>query len=895
MRWLTVVLVAAACGSSTRSPGPPPGPPAPNGPVAVHKPTAGGALPDPGLRLPRDLAIARYDLTLDVDPARPIMTGTVAIHGELKSTTGVIWLHGEELIIARARASRRGIDDITLEVVPGTERGKLALRAPSALVPGPLTVTIDFTAPLAETETSGTFRQKVGEDWYVFTQHEAISARRSFPCLDEPDSKVPWKVTLRVPAALVALGNAPTASDVAADDKTRVVQFQPTEAIPSYLVAYAVGPFEIVDAGKSASGTPHRIITLRGRAAEAAYAAEIMPRITTELERWFGMPHPFPKLDSISIPATVGFGAMENPGLVTYRETLLLLPRDAGAVSKARLMNIATHEIAHQWFGNLVTPVWWDDIWLNESFATWLPEKVVAVLEPTWRRPEDALSQRDQALALDVLASVRRVRQPIASENDIANAFDRISYSKGASVLRLWEARLGRDRFAAGVRAYLTKHARGNATAADFLAALDAAAPDAGAAAAMATLLDQAGAPRLTAVLECPEDGQAGVRLTQERLVAPGTGAVPATVWTLPVCVRAGGNGAAEEVCQTISQTSSFVPLSRCATWVWPNAGGLGYWRTTLDGAGWNAVRKVGWKQLSPAERIAVAQDLFAAAVAGEADMGAAMELVPLLVAEDTLTAIRTIDGFLDDLEELVPDAQRKRYAAWLRGQLGRKAAGLGWVPGPRDDLARSAMRDDIVVDVAVAGEEPALMRAAVKLARDYRTLPQAMRGNILAAAVRSRPALADGYNADFRAETSRALRADLAAGLAAVRDPERLQRALALVLDPAIDVRDSLPILQAAAGRPETRATAEAFAVANLDALIARLEGETAGALIGVVIGGCDVAAAERHRALVEATLGKLRGARRRIDQAHERVASCAARRAAVAPSLTRYLASRR
>jgi hypothetical protein len=306
-------------------------------------------------------------------------------------------------------------------------------------------------------------------------------------------------------------------------------------------------------------------------------------------------------------------------------------------------------------------------------------------------------------------------------------------------------------------------------------------------------------------------------------------------------------------------------------------------------------VRKVGWKQLSPAERIAVAQDLFAAAVAGEADIGAALDLVPLLIAEDTVTSIRTIDELLEDLEELVPEAQRKRYGAWVRAQLGRKAAGLGWLPGPRDDLTREAMRDDIVVDVAITGEEPALMRAAVKLARDYRTLPEAMRGNILVAAVRSRPALADGYNADFRAETARALRADLADALAAVRDPERLQRALALVLDPAIDVRDSLPILQGAADRPENRAIAEAFAVANLDALIARLEGDSAGALIGVLIGGCDVGVSESRRALVEDKLGKVRGARRRIDQAHERVASCAARRAAVAPALVRYLTSRR
>lgn len=893
MRWSAVLLVAAACGSSTRSPGPPSGPPAPVAPATTFVAPA-GALVDPGVRLPRDLAIARYELTLKLDPGRPTMTGTIAIHGELKSTTGVLWLHGEDLVIGRARATRRGVDDVPLEVVPNTERGKLALRSPVPMVAGPLVVTIDFTATLAETETAGTFRQKVGEDWYAFTQHEAISARRSFPCLDEPDLKVPWKVTLHVPTALTAVANAPVVSDVALDAQTRAVEFAPTDAIPSYLIAYAVGPFEIVDAGKSASGTPHRIITLRGRASEAAYAAEIMPKITTELEKWFGMPHPFPKLDSISIPATVGFGAMENPGLVTYRETLLLLPPDAGAIRKARLMAIGTHEVAHQWFGNLVTPVWWDDIWLNESFASWLPEKVIAALEPTWRHPTDSLDQREEALAIDVLASVRKIRQPIAGEGDIVTAFDRITYAKGAAVLRLWESRLGTARFQAGVRAYLTKHARGNATAADFLIALDAAAPDAGAGAGMATLLDQAGAPRLTATLECPKDGQAGVRLAQERLMAPGAGQVAATRWQLPVCVRAGGNGASEEVCATITETTSFMPLSRCATWVWPNAGGLGYWRTTMTRAGWDSLRRSGWKQLTATERVAVAGDLFAAATAGEVELASALDLVPLLIAEDNRAAMVAVTRFIRDLAPLVPPAQRKRYAAWVRAQLGRRALALGWLPGPRDQLYQEAVRDQVVSLVATVGEEPGLARAAAKLARDWRKLPDAARGPVLMAAVRARPELADELTADFRAETSRALRGDLADGIASVREPERLQRALALALDPAIDVRDALDVLFTAAYTEETREVAVAFTLANLDALIARLEGETAGSLIGVLIGGCDVAAVEGRRALVEEKLGKILGARRRIDQAFERVATCAARRAAVAPALTRWLSKR-
>ena len=621
-------------------------------------------------------------------------------------------------------------------------------------------------------------------------------------------------------------------------------------------------------------------MTLRGRAAEAAYAAELMPKVTSELERWFDMPHPFAKLDSISIPATTGFGAMENPGLITYRETLLLLPPDASTLRKSRLMYLASHEIAHQWFGNLVTPVWWDDLWLNESFASWLPEKIVAVLEPGWRRPEDSLDAREEALTVDALATTRRVRQPIVSEGDIVTAFDRITYAKGATVLRLFEARVGAERFQAGVRAYIRKHARGNATAADFLAAIDGAAPDSGAGAAMSTLIDQAGAPRLTATVECPKGGQAGVRLSQQRFVPPGAGAIDPTRWRLPVCLRAGGNGRGETTCVAVSEAETFVPLARCATWVWPNAGGVGYWRTTLDRALWATLRTQGWKQLTPPERIAVAHDLFAAVGAGELDVGVALELVPALVAEDNRIAIAAAAGLIRKVEPWVPAAQRPRFAAWVRAQLGKPATKLGWLPRAKDDLQQEAIRRDIVELVATLGEDPALRKAAVKLVKSWRTLPDAARGDVLATATLVDPALVDPLIAEFRAETSRGLRGDLARGLGSVRDAKALERALAVTLDPAVDLRDSIAILDRALGSEHTRPTALAFVLANFEALRARLPGETASVLIGSIIAGCDVAAVEAQRALVEGKLGALRGARRRIDQAFERVNQCAARK---------------
>lgn len=407
-------------------------------------------------------------------------------------------------------------------------------------------------------------------------------------------------------------------------------------------------------------------------------------------------------------------------------------------------------------------------------------------------------------------------------------------------------------------------------------------------------VIDQAGAPRLRASIECPAGGQAGVRLRQERFVPPGAAAAAPATWKLPVCLRAGGNGEPEDVCTALDAPEAFVPLTRCPTWVWPNAGGLGYWRTSVDQRVWEGLRTAGWKKLTAPERVALSQDLFAAVGAGEVDVTLALELVPLLVAEDNRAAVATAVGLIERIDPWVPKAQRKRFAAWVRTHLGRRAAALGWLPAPGDDIQRESMRGRVVAVVATIGAEPTLNRAAVKLARDWRKLPDAARADVLAAAVLAEPSLADTYAADFRAEPSRSLRADLARGLGSVRDPIRLQRSLSLILDPALDIRDTTAILQYAVVHDDTRPIAVAFTATNLDALIVRLEGETAGQLIAVLLSGCDPAAAESHRPLVESKLSHLRGSSRRIAQSYERITQCAARKATLAPAITAWLKKR-
>ena len=880
---LVTCVAIAACGTSSS-----PAPTRPGGGSASPTGTVPGAVPPSplviptGVRLPRALAVESYAPTLTIDPAQPTFTGSIAIAGTLAGSTDVVWLHAEQVTIDGATALTAAGEERALTAIVDAAPGRLALRSATPLPAGRITITVRYRGTLDEVDTAGAFRQQVDGRWYAYTQHEALYARRTFPCVDEPDAKVPWTLTLEVPAALVAASNAPIASEELRG-ATRVVRFAATPPLPSYLTAFAVGPFDVVDAGVSSGGAPIRILALAGRSADAAFAASSTPKILAALERWFGSPYPYAKLDSVAIPSTVGFGAMENPGLVTYRESLLLMPSDAPPSRQRRYAGVGAHELAHQWFGNLVTPVWWDDLWLNESFASWLPDVILAELFPAWRAPTDVIENRNDALGADNLATARRIRQPIVTEDDVLGAFDGITYGKGAAILRMFAAHVGAERFQRGVRAYLAAHAHGNATAADFLAAIAGVAPELDVPAAMSTFLDQAGAPRVATTITC-DGGRGAVALAQRRYLPTGAGATTATPrWSIPVCVLAGVGGTVERACAVMTEETATVPLTGCPTWAWPNADGLGYYRASLAPAQWTAVVAAS-KRLPPTARLAIASDLLAAVASGEVGVDVALAAVPTLVASGRRPELVLAAELVSGASRFVPASSRPRFERWVVKTFPMAVKlGLRSKPG---DLDGDRLRGALVPLVAEIGREPRLRKDAVARARTWRREPEATRGLILWLAVRADPSLADGLLAEFRTEPDRTLRGELARALGSVPDAARLDAALALTLDPTIDIRDSTTVLSAAIERDDTRPAVEAFVRAHADELLARLPQQRASGLVGWLTSSCDAAAIEPVRAFAEAKLAALPGARRRIDQSLEWLGQCAARRARDEPA---------
>ena len=593
-RWFVGLAVLVSCG-------PPkpattvPAPVAKAEPVVSVAPPTALVPPEPTLRLPRNFLPTGYAARLDLDPAKAGFEGAIQIAGNVAEPSLVIWLNAKQLTVHKAVAQRAGQPDVVLSA---TAKGDdfLELRAAQPLEAGAWTLAIDYAGTFDALNTSGAFKQTVGDASYVYSQFEAVYARRAFPCFDEPDSKVPWQLTLDVPKALIAVSNTAMTGETPLDGGKKRVEFGQTRPLPSYLVAFGVGPFEIVDAGKTKRGTPVRIIALAHRAADAAYAAKTSAKVIDLLEDYFATPYPYEKMDMLAIPITVGFGAMENAGLITYTETLMLMDGKASNERRLRWISVAAHELAHQWFGDLVTMAYWDDIWLNEGFASWMGRKTVARFDPAWHEDQGELATRDTALESDSLVSARQIRQPIAGQDDIYTAFDRITYDKGASILNMFESYLGAETFQRGVRDHLAAHAYGNATSTDFAAAISTASgKDVNA--AFQTFLEQAGTPELTTTLAC-EGGKATVALAQQRYLPPGSGAATATKpWILPVCVAYDAGGKRAEACTQLDAAAGAIALEShaCPRWVMPNVNGRGYYRNHYTAAQIGALRDEAW------------------------------------------------------------------------------------------------------------------------------------------------------------------------------------------------------------------------------------------------------------------------------------------------------------
>jgi len=882
MRTLLLAIALVACGQN--KPTPPASPP----PVAA-KPAP---LAPPELKLPALARPLHNDVELTIDPASEDFAGRITTRLEIVKPTSVLWLNGLELSIDHATLMIDGRQWIATATNP--KKHYIALTFPREMPAGRGTLTIWYRGKMHRNDGDGIYTAQEKGAWYAFTQFEATDARQAFPTFDEPSYKTPWQLTIHTKRELVALANTEAVSETVDKAGMKTVRFAETRPLPSYLIAFAVGPFDMVPAGKTRRGAPIRIVVPRGRTADAAYAAQATRPLLDLLEDYFGTSYPFSKLDILAV-SVFNAGAMENPGLITFRQELVLTkPSELTTQRQQAYAITAAHELAHQWFGDDVTLAWWDDTWLNEAFATWMEAKVVAKFKPEWDADVEQSAARSHIMGADSLDTARAIRQPIETANDIANAFDGITYGKGEAVLTMIERWIGEATFQKGVRAYLKKHSGGNATYGDFVAAMSQAAGR-----ELRPLFDafvvQTGVPLVAVELSCK--GKPSLALEQRRYVPTGSEIDPKRTWQLPICVRWSAGGQTGQDCTLVGEARGTLALTapQCPDWVLPNAGELGYYRMLPKG---DLLAKLiaHTSELTLAERVGVLGDVEALVASGDVKNGVALELVSKLATDPSRHIVEASIGIVAGIDDMVPNALRPRYEAYIRKTYGARARELGWRAAPGEGADTKELRPTLLALVAGDGHDRELIGEATDLAwkwlDDHGAVDPEVAGTVLHIAARyGDQKLFDRLLAEAKKSTDREERSRLLGALGSFVEPKLLQQSMALMLGDEFDLREGSNLLRGGFADPRTRNTAFEFVKRHFDEISKKLPEPYRPYMAYTAVALCDSARKAELEAFLKPRIEPLEGGPRALQQALEQMTLCSAARKAQTPGVIAFL----
>jgi cytosol alanyl aminopeptidase len=888
-RALLPSLVVIAC---TGSPPPPkaPGtpPPDPEPPVEVDP-------EPPTLRLPSSVRPLRYDVELTIDPATEQFAGKIAIDLDVREATSVIWLNQEDLTLARAEVTLA--DRKVAARVVSPIKDFVAIVTPEPLPIGRARLAIDYTGTMKRDDGTGIYPVKEADHWYAFTQFEPLDAREAFPCFDEPSFKVPWKLAIRTRRDLIAVANTPVTSERDEGNGWKRVEFAETRPLPSYLVAFAVGPFDFVDAGATRNGVPIRIVVPKGRGGDAGYAAEATRPLVDILEDYFAQPYPFEKLDLLAVPV-FNAGAMENPGLITYRQELILVkPGELTRGRKEAFASVTAHELAHMWFGDYVTLAWWDDLWLNESFASWLGEKAVDTWKPDWDGQVGMISSKDRVMGSDSLDSARAIRQVIEDNGDIHNAFDGITYGKGQAVLTMIERHLGAAVFQEGVRAYMARHAWANATYEDFVAAMSGAAGR-----DMKPMFDafvlQSGVPLVAFELQCKPGAPPTLQLQQRRYVPTGSQIQDTQrTWQIPICVKWGAGTTTGRDCTVLAEPAGELALTAktCPRWLLTNEGGTGYYRSLPKGKLLEQVLPQAAKLTLP-ERVGLLGDVEALVASGDVQNGVALALVATLSKDKSTHIVDASIGIVAGIDEMVPDALRPRYERMIGRLYRARAVELGWASKPGEDDNTKRLRSRLLGLVAGTGRDAQLIAQARALAWRWLDDKQAVQpelvGVVLGIATRYGDAkLFDRIYAEAKQATDRGDRQRLLGALGGFTEPALVARAMALALTDEFELREALGLLQGGFAERRTRPLAYKFVTDHFDKIVAKLPEPYRPFLAFTFVPMCDESRKAEFEAFFRPRIEKLDGGSRVMAQALEALSLCAAARKAQTPGVVTFL----
>ena len=756
-------------------------------------------------RLPQNAVPDSYQLTLTPDFNHDNFAGEETIQVRLLAPSIQIVLNSADIEFRDVVVSGTGLRQrATVTLDKEKEMATLTVREP--IPAGPATIHIKYAGILND-QMRGFYRGKDDHGRkYAATQFESTDARRAFPCFDEPAYKATFALTLIADKGLTAIANTSAVSDTAGPGNKHTVRFSTSQKMSSYLVAFAVGNFEYIEG--SADGIPIRVYSTPEKKQLGKFALQASESFLRYFDQYFGIKYPYGKLDLIGL-ADFSAGAMENVGLITFREVDMQLDEQTASLAQKKAVAITvSHEIAHEWFGDLVTMQWWDDVWLNEGFATWMESKPIEAWKPEWHVLLDEVSRGDTlatfgALNVDSLANTRPIHQAAETPAQIVELFDGIAYGKSAAVLRMVEAYLGPETFQAGVNAYLKEHAYGNATAEDFwstLARVSRKPVDQ----VMSAFVRQPGVPLITAKSRCV-DNTTAVDLKQQRyyfdraLLNAGND----QLWQVPICLKAASSAAGDPgECVLLTKKEEAFTVPGCSAAVLINGGGTGYYRSGYESTAIQNLAHGSETALSPLERIMLLSDVWASVRVGRQPVGDYLTVAEGMTPDRTSAVLATVFNQLNFIGKyLVDDTDRERYQAWVRTTLTPVAHDIGWesVPGEREDY--KALRARLLAVLGVNGRDPEALAVARKLSeqtlRDPSSVDSDLAGAALTvAATNGDAAFYDQLMAGLRAAKTPEEYYRYFYTLPDFTDPQLLGRTLLYAISPEVRSQDALGLI---------------------------------------------------------------------------------------------------
>ena len=659
------------------------------------------------------------------DLTEATFAGEVSIDLEILESTDAVVLNAIELEIASARVRLPDGSERDGEVTLDDDAETASFGFGSALPAGAATLSIAFTGVLND-KLRGFYRSRYvdasGEERYLATtQFEATDARRAFPCWDEPALKASFQVTLVVPSDLQAVSNTPVERESEAGDGMRRVEYAKTPVMSTYLLAFVVGDLRSIER-KADNGTLIRVWATPGNEDKGEFALDVSCRLLAYFNDYFGIPYPLEKLDHLAIPDFAA-GAMENWGAITYREPALLVdPEESSLETKRRVAAIVSHEMAHMWFGDLVTMAWWNDLWLNESFASWMGDKAVDSIFPDWQVWTEFVSNdTNVALSLDGLKSSHPIEQEVRHPAEIGQLFDAISYSKGGSVLRMLENFIGAETFRRGINGYLDRHQYRNAATRDLWDALgEASGQPVGE--MMDSWVQQTGYPVLQVASRRSGDNlevtASQSRFVYEHLTDPDDG--DDTLWHVPLNVTTSAGEAPEPVLMSSPEGAMSVPAPDADAWVKVNPEQTGFYRVNYGDDGWAGLRTaVRNGAVSAIDRLGLQDDAFALSRAGYMPVAQLLDLARAYVDETEYAVWSDMSANMGSLDNLLSDQPyHDDFRSYARGVFQAAGQRAGWDARPGEGQLDALVRSTVLSSLGRYGDEATLDEAARRFGR---------------------------------------------------------------------------------------------------------------------------------------------------------------------------------